>query len=144
MQFTANREPRTANQSSLNFFNFSKDKLLFVKICGTFLLQKFNVNLVKSFLSIFIYFVKISSLIENSLSLRGFAEAIYKIGLLHSFHSFAMTIKNNFANLNLVKSFLTSIKFNFDSLSRKIKNPCLVINKNSFSRRTFKCLISKF
>ena len=31
---------------------------------------------------------------------------------------------------NLVKSFLTSIKFTFDSLSRKIKNPCLVINKN--------------
>ena len=29
---------------------------------------------------------------------------------------------------NLVKIFLTSI--NFDSLSRKIKNPCLVINKN--------------
>ncbi len=39
----------------------------------------------------------------------------------------AMTIKNNFAILNLVKTFLTSITF--DSLSRKIKNPCLVINK---------------
>ena len=34
--------------------------------------------------------------------------------------------------LNLVKSFLTSITF--DSLSRKIKNPCLVINKNLFLR----------
>ena len=33
---------------------------------------------------------------------------------------------------NLVKSFLTSI--NFDNLSRKIKNPCLVINKNILSR----------
>ena len=33
---------------------------------------------------------------------------------------------------NLVKIFLTSIKFTFDNLSRKIKNPCLVINKNSF------------
>ena len=42
-------------------------------------------------------------------------------GLLRSFHSLAMTIKNN-----LVKTFLTSITF--DSLSRKIKNPCLVIN----------------
>ena len=31
-------------------------------------------------------------------------------------------------NINLVKTFLTSI--NFDNLSRKIKNPCLVINKN--------------
>ena len=31
---------------------------------------------------------------------------------------------------NLVKTFLTSIKFTFDSLSRKIKNPCLVINTN--------------
>ena len=38
-----------------------------------------------------------------------------------------MTIKNNFANLNLVKTFLTSITF--DSLSRKIKIPCLVIKK---------------
>ena len=28
---------------------------------------------------------------------------------------------------NLVKSFLTSIKFTFDNLSRKIENPCLVI-----------------
>ena len=36
--------------------------------------------------------------------------------------------------LNLVKSFLTLIKFNFDSLSRKIKISCLVINKNSFLR----------
>ena len=41
--------------------------------------------------------------------------------------------------LNLVKSFLTLIKFNFDSLSRKIKNPCLVINKFKFftQRRIF-------
>ena len=35
----------------------------------------------------------------------------------------AMTIKNN-----LVKTFLTSIKLTLDNLSRKIKNPCLVIN----------------
>ena len=68
-------------------------------------------------------------------SLRGIgnAEAIYSI--VDCFITFAhavrltlcalataMTIKNN-----LVKSFLTSITF--DSLSRKIKNPCLVINK---------------
>ena len=39
--------------------------------------------------------------------------------------------ENNFAIPNLVKSFLTLIKFTFDSLSRRIKNPCLVINKNS-------------
>ena len=39
--------------------------------------------------------------------------------------------------VNLVKSFLTLIKFNFDSLLRKIKNPCLVINKNSFIRRYY-------
>ena len=32
----------------------------------------------------------------------------------------------------LLFNFLTSIKFTFDNLSRKIKNPCLVINKNSF------------
>ena len=34
--------------------------------------------------------------------------------------------------LNLVKSFLTLIKFNFDSLLRKIKNPYLVINNLKF------------
>ena len=43
--------------------------------------------------------------------------------------AFAMTIENNFTFLNLVKSFLTLIKFSFDSLSRKIKISCLVINK---------------
>ena len=32
----------------------------------------------------------------------------------------------------LLYNFLTLIKFNFDSLSRKIKSPCLVINKNLF------------
>ncbi|TKZ35835.1 hypothetical protein [Brachyspira catarrhinii] len=32
----------------------------------------------------------------------------------------------------LLYNFLTLIKFNFDSLSRKIKNSCLVINKNLF------------
>ncbi len=35
---------------------------------------------------------------------------------------------------NLVKSFLTSIKFTLGSLSRKIKNPCLVINKKFFNK----------
>ena len=38
---------------------------------------------------------------------------------------------------NLVKTFLTSIKFTFDNLSRKIKNPCLVINKNLFQKEDF-------
>ena len=65
---TANREPRTANreQSSLNFLNSFKDKVLFIKICLALLLQKFNINLVKSFLSIFIRFARIISLIKNS------------------------------------------------------------------------------
>ncbi len=44
----------------------------------------------------------------------------------------AMTIKNN-----LVKSLLTSIKFTFDSLSRKIKNPCLVINTKFILRSSY-------
>ena len=52
-----------------------------------------------------------------------------------------MTVKNDFSILNLVESFLTSIKFNFDSLSRKIKNPCLVINKNSGDTRMKKLII---
>ncbi len=40
-------------------------------------------------------------------------------------------LENQFAILNLVKTFLTLIKFTFDSLSRKIKSPCLVINFKS-------------
>ena len=44
---------------------------------------------------------------------------------------------------NLVKSFLTLIKFTFDNLSRKIKNPCLVINKNLFQKENFKMKNSK-
>ena len=38
-------------------------------------------------------------------------------------------------NIKLVKTFLTSITF--DSLSRKIKNPCLVINKKFFNKGVF-------
>ena len=52
--------------------------------------------------------------------------------------------KNNFAILNLVKSFLTLVKITFDNLSRKIKNPCLVINKNLFSRSIFMKNIKQF
>ena len=36
--------------------------------------------------------------------------------------SLAMTVKNDFSILNLVKSFLTLIKFNFDNLSIENKN----------------------
>ena len=57
--------------------------------------------------------------------------------------NYPYVLKNNFAILNLVKTFLTSIKFTFDNLSRKIKSPCLVINKNSFLRRKLSCIISK-
>ena len=81
----------------------------------------------------------------------------------HAVRLSAMTIKNNFANLNnnvavahcvnnsekkhtsgslcvhlgnhLLSHFLTSI--NFDSLSRKIKNPCLVINTKFILRSSY-------
>ncbi|WP_432632136.1 hypothetical protein [Brachyspira sp.] len=133
-------------------------------------MQKFNINLVKSFIkenkiirSFFVekknqktttFFVKKvdkkttpfrirNSLVKTFLqysespSLRGFAEAIY-INWIASLISFVRNDnlkicnddKNNFANLNLVKHFSASITF--DSLSRKIKIPCLVINKISF------------
>ena len=49
--------------------------------------------------------------------------------LAHAVRFVAMTVKNDFSILNLVESFLTSIKFNFDSLHKENKNPCLVINK---------------
>ena len=46
---------------------------------------------------------------------------------------------------NLVKIFLTSIKFifTFDNLSRKIKNPCLVINTNFLFYLGIYCEIKK-
>ena len=72
----------------------------------------------------------------------------------YSDFAFSGALKNQFASLNnnvadahcvnnsekstqgvktaLLYNFLTLIRFNFDSLSRKIKNPCLVINKNFF------------
>ena len=114
------------------------------------LLQKFNINLVKSFLSVFIRFAKIFSQYSESPSLRGFVAvgvplAKNRSNLLY-LDCYAYTKsgqtparndkfkiynddKNNFANLNLVKSFLTLIKFTFDNLSEKIKNLRLVINK---------------
>ncbi|WP_432632999.1 hypothetical protein, partial [Brachyspira sp.] len=58
------------------------------------------------------------------------------VSLAHAVRLMAMTIKNYFANLNLVKTFLTSITF--DSLSRKIKNPCLVINNLFYRRNSMK------
>ena len=155
MQFTANRE-----QSSLNFFNFSKDKLLFIKS----FLSPIN------FLNVFIRFVKnqnscsffvekknqktttffvkkvgkkttpfrIRNSLVKTLSLRGVSRSnLFCVdcfvwqharfsALAMTILKYAMTIKNKFSILNLVKNFLTSITF--DSLSRKIKNPCLVIN----------------
>ena len=69
-------------------------------ICLALLLQKFNIGLVKTQGAE-------ATLLSENIATSGF----------NPFHS------------NLVKSFLTLIKFNFDSLSRKIKNPCLVINK---------------
>ena len=133
---TANREPRTANQSSLNFFNSFKDKLLFIKICLALLLQKLNINLVKYFFNIFICFVKISSLIENSLSLRGFAEAIY-INWIASLISFVRNDdKNNFSKINLVKTFLTYL-INFDTYRGKRRN-LVCLNKKFFHQGVIK------
>ncbi|WP_432633523.1 hypothetical protein [Brachyspira sp.] len=162
----------TANQSSLNFFNFSKDKLLFIKSFLT------SIN----FLSAFIRFAKISSLIKNSfgknsLSLRGDSRSNLFCVDCHASRcvpngnarndkfKIYNDNKNNFAVLNnnvalahcvmqgvrqrrpvgktpCYIAFLTSIIF--DSLSRKIKIPCLVINKNLFSRRIFMKNIKQF
>ena len=85
--------------------------------------------------------IKIFSQYSESPSLRvrlksDFVERsnIYKLDCNDFGRSLAMTVKTKFAILNLVKSFLTSITF--DNLSRKIKNPCLVINK-FINRRVF-------
>ena len=59
-------------------------------------------------------------------------------------HAFSYALKNNFAiliNKGLQPLVLTSITF--DSLSRKIKNPCLVIKKNLYQKEIFKMKILK-
>ena len=103
-------------------------------------MQKFNINLVKSFLSVFIRFAKNKFAITmgfNPLRLFVFAHNGLKPHCYKKWiatpHTVCLTAsarndnKNNFANLNLVKTFLTSITF--DSLSEKIKNLRLVIKK---------------
>ena len=114
------REPRTANreQSSLNFFNFSKDKLLFVNVCLALLLQKFNINLVKSFLIAFIRFAKnkFANLITRRLQ-----PLVLKIQRKAS-----QCNRTQWVKTHCYITFLTSITF--DSLSEKIKNLRLVIN----------------
>ena len=110
-------------------------------------MQKFNINLVKSFLS-FIkeskssYFFEWQKSKQKTISFfvkkRNKKTTPFRIqnSLVKIFSkysespSLSVGLKPVFeerSNLNLVKSFLTSITF--DSLSRKIKNPCLVINK---------------
>ena len=88
-----------------------------------------------NFLSVFFNF-------EKTLSLRGFAKKRSNPICLDCHarqrRAFSLALndsENNFAIINLVKSFLTSITF--DSLSRKIKIPCLVINKNFFIKEYF-------
>ncbi|WP_236847201.1 hypothetical protein, partial [Brachyspira catarrhinii] len=77
-----------------------------------------------NFLSVFFYFAK-------TLSLRGDSRS--NLICVDCFTNARNDNENNFIILNLVKTFLTSITF--DSLSRKIKNPCLVINKKFFKEK---------
>ena len=91
-----------------------------------------------NFLSVFIRFAKnqfailitrgFNPLRSNAIAHNGLKPHCYKEWIASS-NAFAMTIKNN-----LVNTFLTLTKFTFDSLSRKIKNPCLVINKKFFNK----------
>ena len=115
-------------------------------------MQKSSINLVKSFLIAFIRFAKNKFEIvnrchyedevrSNPIYVDCFVSlAMTVLSLAHSVRLMAMTIKNNFVNLNLVKTFLTSITF--DSLSREIKNPCLVIKK-LYQKEIFKMYILK-
>ena len=91
-------------------------------------------------------FVKNSS----SLSLRGFE----KSEVIHSIYNFfknwiATPLLRSARNDNYFYSSLRgignaeAIKFTFDSLSRKIKNPCLVIKKNLYQKEIFKMKILK-
>ena len=80
------------------------------------------------------HYEAIAEVIQSNLDCHANARNDGSLSLAHAVRLVAMTVKNNFKILNLVKSFLTSI--NFDSLSRKIKNPCLVINK-FINRRVF-------
>ncbi len=136
--------PRTANreQSSLNFFNSFKDKFLFIRICLAFLLQSFNINLVKSFLSVFIRFSKnkFANLITRRL--QPLVLTIHKKAPKCNCRQW-VSQRDAEAKTHCYLTLLTSITF--DSLSRKIKISCLVINfKFIISlRRKLSCIISK-
>ena len=90
-------------------------------------MQKFNINLVKAQGASHRDAEAEATLLSKNITTRGFPNGTPLANPLHP---------------NLVKSFLTSITF--DSLSEKIKNLRLVINKNSFSRSIFMKNIKKF
>ena len=105
------------------------------------LLQKFKINLVKSFLSVFIRFAKNKFEIVNRCHYEDevrsnpiYVDCSPKVGF--SLTPFAMTIKNNFANINLVKTFLTYL-INFDTYRGKRRN-LVCINKKFFHQGVIK------
>ena len=126
-----------------NFVKQSKAKPLLYLLTNNLNFYISQIFRAFNFLNVFFSF-------EKSLSLRVERSNLYKLDCHDFLQSLAMTTKNNFANINnkvasapcvlfhelltqgvktaLLYNFLTLIKFNFDSLSRKIKNPCLVIN----------------
>ena len=123
------------NYYKLAYYNFVKQSHYYIFINNfKFYISQFFKTF--NFLSVFIRFAKnqfailitrgFNPLRSNAIAHNGLKPHCYKEWIASS-NAFAMTIKNN-----LVNTFLTLTKFNFDSLSRKIKNPCLVINKNFF------------
>ena len=139
-----------------NFVKQSKAKPLLYLLINKYLLINNFKFYISQFFKTF-NFLSVCFGFAKTLSLRVKRSNLYKLDCHDFLQSLAMTTKNNFANINnkvafasaslweapcvlfhelltqgvktaLLYNFLTLIKFNFDSLSRKIKNPCLVIN----------------
>ena len=125
------------NYYKLAYYNFVKQSHYYIFI-NNFKLYISQIFKAFNFLSVRFRFAK-------TLSLRGFE----KSEVIHSIYNFfknwiATPLLRSARNDNYFYSSLRgignaeAIKFTFDSLSRKIKNPCLVIKKIYTKRRFLK------
>ena len=116
----------------LTYYNFVKQSkakpLLYLLNNSKFYISQFFRTF--NFLSVFFCFAKNQFAILNNNVAH--AVCLWQAHCVNNSEKDTQGVKTT-----LLYNFLTLIKFNFDSLSRKIKNPCLVIKKIYFLRRIF-------
>ena len=116
----------------LTYYNFVKQSkakpLLYLLNNSKFYISQFFRTF--NFLSVFFCFAKNQFAILNNNVAH--AVCLWQAHCVNNSEKSTQGVKTA-----LLYNFLTLIRFNFDSLSRKIKNPCLVIKKIYFLRRIF-------